>query len=124
MLTASGLEGGAVYALSARLRDAITAEGSAMIVVDLRPDLSRPRWRTRLGGPRRSQSLANTLRKQAGLSPEASGLVQEALHSGASAEDLAGLIKVAADPACRAGVDRAGDLRPPAGCGRRLGRVD
>ena len=47
----------------------------------------------RLGGPRRSQSLANTLRKQAGLSPPAIGLVQEALHTGADATDLAGLIK-------------------------------
>ena len=47
----------------------------------------------RLGGPRRSQSLANTLRKQAGLPPEAIGLVQEALHSGENGDDLAGLIK-------------------------------
>jgi len=46
----------------------------------------------RLGGPRRSQSLANTLRKQAGLTPEAIGLVQEALHAGAI-PDLPSLIK-------------------------------
>jgi predicted flavoprotein YhiN len=33
------------------------------------------------------------LRKQAGLAPEAIGLVQEALHAGASRDDLPGLIK-------------------------------
>jgi uncharacterized flavoprotein (TIGR03862 family) len=93
MITEPGIEGGAIYALSGRLRDAIQAEGSATIAVDLRPDLSQAALEDRLGGPRRSQSLANTLRKQAGLTPEAIGLVQEALHSGASADDLAGLIK-------------------------------
>jgi uncharacterized flavoprotein (TIGR03862 family) len=93
MISESGLEGGAIYALSARLRDAIRAEGSATISVDLRPDLSAAALEDRLGGPRRSQSLANTLRKQAGLAPEAIGLVQEALHAGADAGNLSALIK-------------------------------
>jgi predicted flavoprotein YhiN len=93
MISETGLEGGAIYALSARLRDAIGAEGSATISVDLRPDLSVAALEDRLGGPRRSQSLANTLRKQAGLAPEAIGLVQEALHAGAGSDDLPALIK-------------------------------
>jgi hypothetical protein len=93
MITDSGIEGGAIYALSARLRDAINTEGSATINVDLRPDLTQSALEDRLGGPRRSQSLANTLRKQAGLPPEAIGLVQEALHSGATPDDLPRLIK-------------------------------
>jgi hypothetical protein len=93
VITAAGLEGGAIYALSARLRDAIEAGGSALIEIDLRPDLSRAALADRLGGPRRSQSLANTLRKQAGLPPEAICLVQEALHGGAASADLAALIK-------------------------------
>lgn len=93
MITDSGIEGGAIYGLSARLRDAIRTEGSATINVDLRPDLTQTALEERLGGPRRSQSLANTLRKQAGLPPEAIGLVQEALHSGAMPGDLPRLIK-------------------------------
>jgi uncharacterized flavoprotein (TIGR03862 family) len=93
MISETGLEGGVIYALSARLRDAIQAEGSATIGVDLRPDLSQTVLEDRLGGPRRSQSLANTLRKQAGLAPEAIGLVQEALHTGSESGNLAGLIK-------------------------------
>jgi uncharacterized flavoprotein (TIGR03862 family) len=93
VITEAGLEGGIIYALSARLRDAIQNDGSATIHVDLRPDLSRTVLEDRLGGPRRSQSLANTLRKQAGLTPEAIGLVQEALHNGATADNLPALIK-------------------------------
>ena len=93
VITRTGLEGGAIYALSGRVRDAIQADGSATIHIDLRPDLTLAALSDRLGGPRRSQSLANTLRKQAGLPPEAIGLVQEALHSGENGDDLAGLIK-------------------------------
>jgi uncharacterized flavoprotein (TIGR03862 family) len=116
VVTETGIEGGAIYALSARLRDAIEAQGAATIDIDLRPDLSPAMLQERLGGPRRSQSLANTLRKQAGLTPEAIGLVQEALHTGADAGDLAALIKrlpirlLAAAPIERV-ISSAGGLR-------------
>jgi uncharacterized flavoprotein (TIGR03862 family) len=116
VVTATGLEGGVIYARSARLRDAIETEGAATIWLDLRPDLGLAVLADRLGGPRRSQSLSNTLRKQAGLAPEAIGLVQEALHSGADGGDLAGLIKalpvrlVAAAQIARA-ISSAGGLR-------------
>ena len=93
IITNTGVEGGAIYALSSRLRDAIAARGSATIHIDLRPDLNRAALEDRLGGPRRSQSLANTLRKQAGLAPEAIGLIQEALHTGADPTTLPTLIK-------------------------------
>jgi uncharacterized flavoprotein (TIGR03862 family) len=121
IVTATGLEGGAIYTLSARLRDAIEAEGSATILIDLRPDLSQAVLRDRLGGPRRGQSLSNALRKQAGLAPEAIGLVQEALHQGIGHEradpaDLPALIKalpvhlLATAPIARA-ISCAGGLR-------------
>ena len=93
MITERGLEGGVIYALSARLRDAILARGCATIELDLRPDLTLAALDVRLAGPRRGQSLANTLRKQAGLAPEAIGLVQEALRNGATSQGLAALIK-------------------------------
>jgi uncharacterized flavoprotein (TIGR03862 family) len=119
VITETGIEGGVIYALSGRLRDTIQAEGSATINVDLRPDLTRSQLEDRLGGPRRSQSLANTLRKQAGLTPEAIGLVQEALHNGAAAADLPALIKalpirlVAPAPIGRA-ISSAGGIRTDA----------
>ena len=119
VLTETGIEGGIIYALSGRLRDAIQTEGSATIYLDLRPDVSLAALRDRLGGPRRSQSLANTLRKQAGLSPEAIGLMQEALHNGSDPGDLPALIKalpvrlIAPAPIARA-ISSAGGIRTDA----------
>ena len=89
----TGLEGGAVYALSAAIRDAIAVEGPVTLHLDLRPDLSLAALADRLTAPRRGQSLSGFLRKQAGLPPEAIGLVQEALHAGASPAGLPDLIK-------------------------------
>lgn len=93
VITAEGIEGGAVYALSAPLRDAIEAGGPVVVRLDLRPDLSVAALTDRLAGPRRADSLSTFLRKRAGLAPVAIGLVQEALHGGAPGDDLAGLIK-------------------------------
>lgn len=80
MVTARGLEGGAIYALSGALRDAVAAEGGGILHVDLRPDLDHAALAARLGGG--ALSLSNRLRKQAGLSPVAIALVQEALRGG------------------------------------------
>ncbi len=90
MLTADGIEGGAIYALSGPLRDTIEAEGSATIAIDLRPDLDERQLRARLATPRRGQSLSTFLRKYVSLSPVAIGLVQAALHAGG--DDLAAAI--------------------------------
>jgi len=73
-----GLEGGAVYALSAALRDAIAARGRATLSVDLRPDLSAAQLTARLSRPRGGQSLSSWLRKAAHLSPVETGLLREA----------------------------------------------
>lgn len=74
MLTEDGIEGGVIYALSRPLRDAIAAEGSATLLLDLRPDLDTAALAQRMGG--HGQSMANALRK-GGLSPAAAGLVRE-----------------------------------------------
>ena len=97
MVTAAGIEGGAVYALSAALRDAIAAEGPVVATLDLRPDLDLPAFSQRLAGRRGGASLSTFLRKAAGLAPVGIGLVQEALHApprpGAAPPDLAALVK-------------------------------
>ena len=77
MITCYGLEGSAIYALSADLRDAIARTGSATLIVDLRPDLSIDALSARLARPRGKDSVTNWLRKAAGLSPEAVGLLRE-----------------------------------------------
>jgi uncharacterized flavoprotein (TIGR03862 family) len=73
-----GLEGGAVYALSATLRDAIQARGSATLEIDLRPDVALAQLTARLSKPRGGQSLSSWLRKAAHLSPVEIGLLREA----------------------------------------------
>jgi len=93
VVTDDGIEGGAVYALSAPLREALAAGRAAVLSLDLRPDLSRAALAARLDRPRGGASLSNFLRKTAGLAPVGIGLVQEALHAGAPADDLATLIK-------------------------------
>jgi hypothetical protein len=116
MLTDSGIEGGAIYALSPLLRDAIEAHGPVTVAIDPRPDLTDSILAARLATPRRGQSLSGFLRKQAGLTPEAVALVQEALHTGADPSDLARLIKSlpltlrAPRPIARA-ISSAGGLR-------------
>ncbi len=93
VVTADGIEGGAVYALSARLRDALCQGDTVILHIDLRPDLDHAALAARLNGPRGGASLSTHLRKAAGLPPIGIGLAQEALHAGAGAEDLAALVK-------------------------------
>ena len=85
VVTRSGIEGGAVYALSAELRDAVSRDGSATLTIALRHDLGEDDLAKRLSVPKGKQSLSNFLRKAASLSPVAIGLLQEAAKaSGAS----------------------------------------
>ena len=91
VLTEVGLEGGAVYALAAPLRDAIALGGPQQLSLDLRPDLSAAQLATRLDGPRGAQSLGNVLRR-AGFAPVGVALVQEALRAGAPGP-LSALVK-------------------------------
>ena len=98
MITKAGIEGGAIYALSAELREAVIETGQATLHVALRPDLELKDLIARLSAPRGKQSFSSWLRKAAHLSPVAIGLLQEvALAAGESlsslsAASLAGLI--------------------------------
>lgn len=93
MITEAGIEGGAVYSLSAALRDALVRQHGVTLYLDLRPELSLVDLTARLAGRRGSLSLTNHLRRNAGLAPVGIALVQEALKAGAQQSDLAGLIK-------------------------------
>jgi uncharacterized flavoprotein (TIGR03862 family) len=77
IVTRSGVEGGAIYALSAELRESIQSEGRATLHVVLRPELERKDLTKRLSLSRGKQSLSNFLRKAAHLSHVAIGLLQE-----------------------------------------------
>ena len=78
IVTRTGIEGGAVYALSAELREAIDTSGGATLHLALRPDLDRKELIAKLSVPRGKQSLSNFLRKAVSLLPVAIGLLQEA----------------------------------------------
>ena len=82
VITRDGIEGGAVYALSAELREAILGSGTATLSVALRPDLEPAELRKRLAAPRGKQSFSNWLRKAVQLSPAAIGLLQEVAIAG------------------------------------------
>jgi hypothetical protein len=90
MVTGYGIEGGAIYALGAPLRDAIDRDGQAVLTLDLRPDVSEAQLAERLSRPRGGQSTSTFLRKAAGLSPVAISLLREA---GPLPDNLAAAIK-------------------------------
>jgi uncharacterized flavoprotein (TIGR03862 family) len=110
MITSYGIEGGAIYALSAALRDALETAGSATLHIDLKPSLDAAALAARLSQTRAGDSLSSMLRKRAGLSPVAIGLLREA-SSGALPKEptqLAALIKAAPITLTAArGLDRA-----------------
>ena len=81
VITRTGLEGGAIYALAAPLRDTIETSGEAVAHLALRPDFSAAELTRRLNVPRGKQSVATFLRKSAGLSPAAVGLLNEATRA-------------------------------------------
>ncbi len=76
MMTARGLEGGGIYALSAALRDTIEREGAATLRLDLRPGMTPEALARKLRAPRGAPSLSNLLRK-AGFPPVVAGLLRE-----------------------------------------------
>jgi uncharacterized flavoprotein (TIGR03862 family) len=78
IITRTGIEGGAVYALSAELREAILSSGQASLRIALRPDLEISDLVARLSAPKGKQSFSNWLRKAAHLLPVGIGLLQEA----------------------------------------------
>jgi uncharacterized flavoprotein (TIGR03862 family) len=98
IITRAGIEGGAVYALSAELREAILRDGTATLNIALRPT-EIGELTAKLSAAKGKQSLSNFLRKAANLSPVALGLLQEAAKasgmslSSLSPVDLARLIQ-------------------------------
>lgn len=78
IVTAYGLEGGAIYALSGLLRDAVQEVGSAVLTFDLRPDMTLGALAARLDPARGGQSTSTLLRKALKLTPVEVNLLREA----------------------------------------------
>ena len=77
MLTAQGLEGGVVYALSADLRDQILSRGKAILTIDLLPDHQPQRVLDEITRERGSKSMSTHLRARLGLQGVKAGLLRE-----------------------------------------------
>ena len=91
VITDEGVEGGAVYALGAPLREAIARDGEAVAMLDLKPDWSEAKLADRLAH-NAGASLSNLLRK-ADLPPVALGLLREAGETTREAAALARRLK-------------------------------
>jgi uncharacterized flavoprotein (TIGR03862 family) len=79
VVTATGIEGSLVYALSAHLRDAIAAHGATQIRVDLVPGRDAQRLTRDLALPRGKRSLSEHLRRHAGIDGVKAALLYESL---------------------------------------------
>ena len=95
VIAATGLEGGAVYALGAGLREAIARDGGAGLTLDLRPDMSAAEIADRLDRTGSSDSAPNRLRRALSLTGSAYSLLREGFPPEALAtpESMAEAIK-------------------------------
>ena len=110
VVTGTGLEGGAIYGLSAIIREQLAASGQAHILVDVRPSFSHDELAAKLAAPRNKQSTSNFMRKAAGMAPVAIALTREGAGGPlpSAPEALARLIKaIPLRVAAMGGLDRA-----------------
>jgi uncharacterized flavoprotein (TIGR03862 family) len=92
VVTATGVEGGLIYALSAGLRDAIAESGPVEIRLDLAPGRDLQRLARELSRPRGSRSLTEHWRRTVAIDGVKSGLLYECVPK----TDLADPIRLAA----------------------------
>ncbi len=81
LLTEHGLEGGAIYTLSAALRDEILRNGHVTLYVDLLPDYTAKKVLTEVSHPRGTRSLSSHLRSRLGVHGVKAALLRECLSA-------------------------------------------
>jgi len=79
VVTRHGIEGSAVYSLSAPIRDKIESDGPVTLSLDLCPDRTEARLRDALARPRGKKSVATHLKRATGLTGVKAGLIRECL---------------------------------------------
>lgn len=77
LITASGIEGNLIYALSAPLRDTLEAHGEATLHLDLAPGRTQQRLQEDLTRPRGRRSLSSHLQSKAGIEGVKAALLRE-----------------------------------------------
>ena len=86
VVTATGIEGSLVYALSAQLRDQIAAHGKTTVWLDLCPDHTYERVVEEVTHPRGSRSMSSHLQGRLGIRGVKAGLLRECLPKEAFAD--------------------------------------
>ena len=86
MVTASGIEGGLVYALSAHLREQASQSGQACMWVDLLPDVPAARVAAEVARPRGARSLSSHLQSRLNLKGVKMGLLRQCLTPAAMSD--------------------------------------
>ncbi len=79
VITATGIEGSVIYAISADLREGILRDGAATLWLDLAPGRDVERLRNDLDKPRGKRSLGEHVRRQTGLDAAKVALLHEVL---------------------------------------------
>ncbi len=79
VLTATGVEGSLIYALSAMLRERIARDGGTTLHLDLAPGRDEARLVRDLQAPRGKRSIGDHLRRQTGLDAAKTALIFETL---------------------------------------------
>ncbi|WP_051971466.1 TIGR03862 family flavoprotein [Massilia sp. 9096] len=79
VVTATGIEGSLVYALSGAIRDRIAHAGQATVRLDLLPDHGLERVLEEVTRPRGSRSLSSHLQSRLGIAGVKAGLLRECL---------------------------------------------
>ena len=88
VITATGIEGSLVYALSAPIREAINRDGAATVHIDLLPGRPVDKIQAALNKPRGSRSMSKHLHSQLGIDGVKAALLRE-LTSAATFADPA-----------------------------------
>src|SRR5690554_3262896 len=83
VVSAHGIEGSLVYAISATLRDEIVRRGHATLELDLVPGRDLARLRRELARPRGKRSVSEHLRRSCGLDGARAGLLREVIGAAA-----------------------------------------
>lgn len=77
VITATGIEGSLVYALSAPIREAVNRHGAATVHIDLLPGKPLDKVQAALAKPRGSRSMSKHLHSQLGLDGVKAALLRE-----------------------------------------------
>jgi uncharacterized flavoprotein (TIGR03862 family) len=88
IVTEHGVEGSLIYALSAPLRDEITASGGAIIHLDLAPGKDLQRVINEIAHPRGSRSMSSHLQSRVGIAGVKAGLLRECTPAEAFADPM------------------------------------